>query len=82
MMLFSYLTCVGFAGIPLSMDNKTKAMFLKLVRELEDLRANLLMLTQIVAPPTSHADAQDAKNAALEINREHYEALRKEIDAL
>ena len=64
------------------MDDKTKAMFLKLARELEDLRASLLMLTQIVAPPTSHADAQDARNAALEVHRAHYEALRKEIDAL
>lgn len=65
------------------MDEKVKDLLKRLVNELEDLRANLVVLNQIaVTRPTSIADAQDRKQLATQASKAAYDVLRKEIDAL
>ena len=62
-------------------DKKLKQILLKLVNDIEDLRANVGSLAAF-APPTGLAAAQDAKRTATQTNRQRYEDLRKEIGAL
>lgn len=64
------------------MDNKSKQVLLKLLNELEDLRANLLVTSVHPSLKMSHADAHDAKTNALKVHENHYAALRKEIESL
>ncbi len=59
-----------------------KQILLKLVGEIEDLRANLGVIAASPSMRMSIADAQDAKTQSRQSNRQHYEALRKEIESL
>jgi hypothetical protein len=63
-------------------DPKAKQLLKKLVDDLEDLRVNLQLVAHAGKHPMSFADVKDAKSLALEQNKQAYEALRKEIDAL
>lgn len=64
------------------MDNKSKQILLKLVQELEDLRASILAVSAHPSLKTSLADAKDAKANALKTHEQHYKDLRNEVEAL
>lgn len=59
-----------------------KDILLKLVAEIEDLRANQILLAHTVGRGVHLLGALDAKKRALKENVEFFEALRKEIEAL
>jgi hypothetical protein len=64
------------------MDARIKQILLKLVADIEDLRATVAALTGHSLLRTSIADAQDAKTQGRRLNQQHYDELRKEIEAL
>ena len=64
------------------MDTKTKQVILKLVDDIQDLRANLGMLAASPSLHVSIADARDAKSLAKQQDAQRYDELRKEIEAL
>ncbi|MGA2992441.1 MAG: hypothetical protein ABSD88_18385 [Candidatus Korobacteraceae bacterium] len=59
-----------------------REILLEIVADLEDLRANLVVLAANAAHPRSIADASDARAIAILEVRKSYEALRKKIGAL
>jgi hypothetical protein len=59
-----------------------KEILLKLVAEIEDLRANQILLAQTAGQGIHLTNALDAKKAAMKDNRKFFKALRKEIGAL
>ena len=62
------------------MDDKLKQVVLRLVEELYDLRANLIVLSGHDALHTSVDNAQAAKDSAIEKLRPDYEQLdRKSV---
>ena len=63
-------------------DLKTKQLLKKLVDEIQDLRANVDLLAAHKALKMSLEDAKEGKSVTIALNRELYEKLRKEIDAL
>jgi hypothetical protein len=65
-----------------SMDDKLKQVVLRLVEEIYDLRANLIVLSGHEALHTSVDNAQAAKDSAIEKLRPDYEQFRKEIESL
>ena len=64
------------------MDDKLKQVVLRLVEEIYDLRANLIVLSGHEALHTSVDNAQAAKDSAIEKLRPDYEQFRKEIESL
>ena len=60
----------------------TKEALLKLLDEVEDLRANQIVLAGRVAALPSIAIANEVKSLALQESRKSYDELRKEIGAL
>jgi hypothetical protein len=62
------------------MDNKTKNFLKEVVSDLEDIRANVVFLLDRMT--ISHALATEGKTKAIAVNRERYEKLRKDLDAL
>ena len=63
-------------------DPKAKQLLKKLVDEIQDLRANVDLIAAHKALRMSVAEAREGKSATIAHNRQTYEALRKEIDAL
>jgi len=59
-----------------------KEILLKLVAEIEDLRANQILLVQLAGQGIHPVDAKDAKKRAMKENLEFFEAMRKDIEAL
>ena len=66
------------------MDPKAKQLLKKMVDDLQDLRASLVVIAGIQSRQKglSVAAGQDAKNLAIDQSRQAYEELRKEIDTL
>jgi hypothetical protein len=64
------------------MDNTLKQVLLKLVTEIESVKATLLATTAHPSLKMSLADAEEATNQAKKTHAQHYENLRKEIEAL
>ena len=59
-----------------------KEILLKLVAEIEDLRANQILLVQLVGQGTHLVSAQNAKKRAMKENLEFFETMRQDIEAL
>jgi len=59
-----------------------KDLLLKLVKELEDLKANQALLVALVGTGVTSAAAQDAKKAAIRADKPFFDGLRKQIEAL
>jgi hypothetical protein len=57
-----------------------REILLKLVSEIEDLRANQIPLVQLAGQGIHLIDAQDAKKKALKENLEFFEAIRHSFD--
>jgi len=70
----------GKAILP-GMDDKTKQILLKLVDDMQDLRATVGAIAASASRPISAADAQDAKILAKLQDRQRYDELRKEIES-
>jgi hypothetical protein len=64
------------------MENQTKQILLRLVNDIEDLRATVGALVAAASRQISIADAQDAKSLAKQSQQQRYDELRKEIEAL
>lgn len=64
------------------MDDKTKRILLALVRDLEDLRAIVGLLLADSPRQSSILEAQVAKKLTKQENQQHYDELKKEIEAL
>lgn len=64
------------------MDEPSKAFLREVVNELEDIRSSLVLLLDLATKQKTGFDAEKAKGQAAEINRERYEKLRKDLEAL
>jgi len=64
------------------MDQKTKNLLVKLVGEIQDLRANVDLIAAHKALKMSLAEAQEGKSVTIRLHQQLYDELRKEIDAL
>jgi len=59
-----------------------KDILLKLITELEDLKANQALLAARVGTGVTISEARDAKASVLKANRATFDALRAKVEAL
>jgi hypothetical protein len=59
-----------------------KELLLKLVAEIEDLKANQALLVALVGTGVRGDDAQNAKIASIQSNKTFFDGLRSEIGSL
>jgi hypothetical protein len=59
-----------------------KKVLLAIVAELEELRANQAVLSLNAGAPLTTADAREARGLAAKQNREFFDNLRRQIEAL
>jgi hypothetical protein len=71
-----------FATIGRGKIMSVKQVLREIVAELEDLRASLAVIAASASRPSTTADARDAKNLAMQVNKESYDKLRAKIEAL
>ena len=76
------LRFANLGALGVAVENATKQVLLKMLAELEDLRASLGPLVAASSRPLSLAGVQDAKSLAKQAHQQFYDELRKEIDAL
>lgn len=59
-----------------------KAILLEMLFEIEDLRANLAVIAAYASRPPTSAAARDAKNLAMQQQKEVFARLRAKIEEL
>jgi len=59
-----------------------KDILLKIIAELEELRANQIVLGQHVGAPPTIAVARETKSLAVQQNREFFDDLRRQVGTL
>lgn len=64
------------------MSSELKDLLLGMANEIEELRANLAVVSQFVSPFPTSTEAREAKNLALQGNRATFDKLRKQIEGL